>query len=198
MLVVPVVASGNAAVAKKVVDELYAWLVASSVLLGLSASVVGSSAKGAAAATSAAGASLDALMALFGAVSLLISAALLYSLSRILRGHALLPYPPYARLRGLGEEETIRLVKDAVSLYRGYRWYIALAGAILAATGAALAAIAVEESAGGEIAATLFRLVVAAIYLGYGVLDLHLERKTVLKRLAAARRLEAELSKFVE
>ena len=191
-------ASGNAAVAKKVVDELYVWLVASSVLLGLSASVVGSSAKGAAAATSAAGASLDVLLALFGAVGLLISVALLYNLSRILWGHALLPYPPYARLRELGEEETVRLVKDAVSLYRGYRWYIALAGALLAAAGAALAALAVEESAGEEIAATLFRLVVAAIYLGYGVLDLHLERKTVLKRLAAARRLEAELSKFVE
>ena len=188
-------AGNGASVAKKAIDGLFVWFVASSILLGLSASVMDYSVRGSLAATGIADVLLDASLALFGAVGLLVSATLLYNVLRILRRYSLLPY---AGARGLGDEEVVRLIKDVISLYRGYRWYIVLAGALLTATGVALMALAVEGNVIGGMGASSFRFAAAAIYFVYGVLDLYLGRRIVFRRLARAGQLEGALSRFIE
>ena len=185
-------AGGEASIARKAIDGLFVWFVASSILLGLSASVVRYSVEG---LLSAVGVPLGASLALFGAVGLLVSAALLYNILRILRRYSPLPY---AWMRGLEGEDVVRLVKDVIALYRGYRWYIALAGALLTATGAALMALAAEGIAAKGMGASSFGFAVAAVYLFYGVLDIYLEERTIFRRLAKAGQLEGALSKFIE
>ena len=194
---VPVLTESNLSTAKKVIDSLYLWLVVSSILLGLSVSMIDSLAKGVVVFTSISESLLNVLLALFGIVGLLISALLLYNILRIMWGHALLSYP-YTRLHKLNDEEIVRLIKDVITLYRGYRWYIALAGAMLSVTGVVLMAITIKESINVELWSSLFRFAVAIIYLGYGILDIYLDRKTIFKKLAITKQLEPELSKFIE
>ncbi|MEM0061845.1 MAG: hypothetical protein QXT53_08565 [Ignisphaera sp.] len=193
--------TGNGgSVAKKAIDGLSIWFVASSVLLGLSASIVGSSVRGSLMAAGITNFLFNVLLVLFGVVGLLISATLIYNILCILRRYGLLP-SPYNRIHGLDEEETIHLIKDVISLYRGYRWYIVLVGIVLTITGVVLIALillAVKEGVSGGIDAILFRFVVATIYLGYGVLDLYLERRTIFRRLARAKQIENVLSKSIK
>ncbi|MEM3973263.1 MAG: hypothetical protein QW320_02690 [Ignisphaera sp.] len=193
-------AGNGGSVAKKAIDGLSIWFVASSVLLGLSASIVGSSVRGSLMTTGITNFLFNILLALFGVVGLLISATLIYNILRILRRYGLLP-SPYNRIRGLDEEETICLIKDVISLYRGYRWYIVLVGIVLTITGAVLIALivlAVKEGVSGGIGVILFRFVVAIIYLGYGVLDLYLERRTIFRMLVRVKQIENVLSKSIK
>ena len=184
-------------VAKKVIDGLFAWFTASSILLGLSASIIDCSIKGSLAATGITDVLFNILLALFGAMGLLISAMLLYNTLHILRRYKLLP-SPYARIHGLDEEEVVRLIKDVISLYRGYRWYIVLVGTLLTITGVVLIVPAMKGIINGEIGISLFRSAVATIYFVFGILDLYLERRTIFRRLARAEQLENALSKFIK
>jgi hypothetical protein len=135
------------------------------------------------------------LLALSGVLGLLISATLIYNILCILRRYGPLPFP-YARIRGL-DEEAVHLVKDVISLYRGYRWCIVLVGIMLTTIGAvliALTVLAVKESIDREIGSGLFRFALTTIYFGYGVLDLYLERRIIFRRLARVKQIENVLS----
>ena len=179
-------------------DGLYVWLVASSLLLGLSASALGSSVSGLRTSAGLTYAALYALLALLGALGLAVSLTLLYHVVRVLRSYSLL-FTPYVGLSRLDEESAVRLMKDTVSLYRGYAPYIVAVGSLLVVAGLALAAVAVSGMLSGRLGLGegAFRLAVSLVYMGYGALELYLERSVVSGRLEAVRRAEAELSKVM-
>ena len=189
-------AGSAASAARRAVDGLYVWLVASSLLLGLSASALGSSVSGLRTAVGLTNAALYVLLALLGALGLAVSLTLLYHVVRVLRSYSLL-ITPYVGLSRLDEESAVRLMKDTISLYRGYAPYIVAVGSLLVVAGLALAAVAVSGMLNGRLGPGegAFRLVVSLVYMGYGALELYLERSVVSGRLEAVRRAEAELSK---
>ena len=191
-------AGDSAPAARRAVDGLYVWLVASSVLMGLSASALSSSVRGLTTAAGLAYVALYALLSLLGAFGLAVSLTLIYHVVRVLWSHSLLTVP-YEGLSRLDEEEAVRLIKDTISLYRGYAPYIVVAGGLLAVAGVILIAVTASWMASGRLGVGegLFRLAVSLVYLGYGALDLYLERRTVSTRLEAVRRAEAELSSAI-
>ena len=191
-------AGDSASAARRAVDGLYVWLVASSLLLGLSASALGSSVSGLRTAAGLTYAALYVLLAILGALGLVVSLTLLYHVVRLLWSHSLLTFP-YAGLSRLDEEGAVRLMKDTISLYRGYAPYIVIAGGLLAVAGVILAAVTASWIASGRLGLGegLFRLAVSLIYIGYGALSLYLERRVMSGRLEAVRRAEEELSKVM-
>ncbi len=74
-------------------------------------------------------ASINAFPVAFGIAWLPISITLLYNILRILKRHGLLT-SLFTGVRGLDEENVIPFVKDVISLYRGYRWYIVVTAAL--------------------------------------------------------------------
>ncbi len=191
-------AGDSAPAARRAVDGLYVWLVASSVLMGLSASALSSSVRGLTTAAGLAYVALYALLSLLGAFGLAVSLTLIYHVVRVLWSHSLLTVP-YEGLSRLDEEEAVRLIKDTISLYRGYAPYIVVAGGLLAVAGVILAAVTASWIASGRLGLGegLFRLAVSLIYIGYGALSLYLERRVMSGRLEAVRRAEEELSRAI-
>ena len=171
-------AGESASAARRAADGLYVWLVASSLLLGLSASVISTSVRGLATSEGLAYAALHALLALLGALGLAVSLTLMYHVVRVLRSYSLL-FAPYAGPSRLAEEGAVRLMKDAVSLYRGYAPYIVIAGGLLAVAGVILAAVTASWIASGRLGLGegLFRLAVSLVYIGYGALGLYLDSR---------------------
>ena len=187
-----------ASAARRAANGLYVWLVASSLLLGLSASVLSTSARGLMAAEGPAYSALYVLLAILGAFGLAVSLTLMYHVARVLWSNSLLTFP-YGKSSGLDEEGAVRLIKDTISLYRGYAPYIVVAGGLLAVAGVILAAVTASWIASGRLGLGegLFRLAVSLIYIGYGALDLYLERRVMSGRLEAVRRAEEELSRAI-
>ena len=98
----------------------------------------------------------------------------------------------------MDEEKLIQFIKDVVSFYRGYRWYIVALGLFSIIVGAVFVALAVEDYIAEVIGVgeLMFRLIVAAILLIYGNLDLYFEERSIARRLAKVKQLENELLKF--
>ena len=182
--------------AKKVVREIFAWFVATSISLGLSGAIISYSINTALAVIGILDILFNMFLALFGTIWLLISAILFYNIFRIIRRYALLP-SPYAKLREFDDEEVVRLIKDVVSLYRGYSWYVIFVGALLTIAGGVGVVLAVKEYITGGMYIGLFKFATTTIYLFYGILALYLEKRTVCRRLAKAKQLEDTLSKLI-
>ena len=187
-----VVVEVQGGVAGRVRAELYLWLTVASISGGVSASILGY-----AAGEALGGGGLGVLagaLALFAAGWLLVSASLAYNILRILRGYGLAPFSP----AGAGDEDVVRLVKDVVALYRGYRWHIVGVGAASVLVGAAFAALLVGWcGAGMGLGECAYRAGVAAVLIIYGVLDIYLAERSIARRLSRVRRIEDSLSRLV-
>jgi len=184
--------------ARRAVGGLFMWFLTASISLGVSASIIDYFVRKALAGSGIHGVLFDIFLALCGVLWLLVSAIVLYNILRVLWMHTLLPLPS-VRIRELDEEKLIRLIKDVVSFYRGYRWWIIALGLFSIIVGAVFVALAVKDyiSVVIGVGELMFRLIVAIILLVYGSLDLYLEEKSIARRLAKVKQLEDELSKFI-
>ncbi|BEP17924.1 hypothetical protein PYJP_12760 [Pyrofollis japonicus] len=187
----------EAAIGKRVVREILAWFTISSISLALSGSIASYFAGKALESTCILETLFNVFSALFGAIWFLISAILTYSIWRLLRKYMLLP-SPYERLRELDEEKTAQLIKDVVSLYRGYRLHLAVVGALLTITGAIGTILAIREYIAEKTYESLIKFAAATVYLFYGLLELYLEKRTICRRLAKAQQLEDLLSELIK
>ena len=188
----------RAAIAMEAIGELIIWFVTVSISLGVSASIIDYFVRKALAGSCISEVLFGIFLALCGVVWLLVSVTILYNILRVLWIHALLPFPS-VRIRRLDEEKLIRFIKDVVSFYRGYRWYIVVLGLFSVIVGAVFVALAVEDYIAEVVGVGefTFRLIVAAILLIYGNLDLYFEERSIAKRLARVKQLEDDLSKFI-
>jgi len=184
----------RAAIAMEAIGELIIWFVTVSISLGVSASIIDYFVRKALAGSCISEVLFGIFLALCGVVWLLVSVTILYNILRVLWIHALLPFPS-VRIRRLDEEKLIRFIKDVVSFYRGYRWYIVVLGLFSVIVGAVFVALAVGDYIAKVIGVgeLMFRLIVATILLVYGNLDLYLEEKSIARRLAKVKQLENEL-----
>ncbi|GEM_PF-3892373 len=107
-------------VAKKVSGELSVWCVMSSISLGISASIIGDAIRAVLAYPQIYQVLVNVFLVSFGVIWFLLSVMLLYNIWNIERKHG---YFLLLRLKKnlLSTNEVIDLVKDAISLYRGYR-----------------------------------------------------------------------------
>ena len=92
-----------------------------------------------------------------------------------------------------------RFLKDVVSFYRGYRWYIVALGLFSIIVGAVFIALVAEDYIAEVIGVSrlMFRLIVATILLIYSSLDLYFEERSIARMLVKVKQLENELSKFI-
>lgn len=183
---------------RRAVGELFMWFLTASISLGVSVSIIDYFVWRALAGSGIHEVLFDIFLALCGVLWLLVSAAVLYDILRVLWTHALLPFPS-VRIHELDEEKLIRFIKDVVSFYRGYRWCIVVLGLFSIIVGAVFVALAVEDYIAEVIGVGefMFRLIVATILLIYGNLDLYFEERSIARRLAKVKQLENELSKFI-
>jgi hypothetical protein len=185
--------------AKKALNELFAWFIAASISCGVSASIISYSLNDALSNRDLSILLADALLTAFAAIWLLLSATMIYHILRIMKAHGVTPVT-WSRIQGLSEEESADVIKDAVSLYRGYRWSVVAIGVALTAAGAVCDALAIWLFLTGAIPVTelLFRLGAGALMILYGALDLYLERVSIAKRLARVRVIEQRLHELIE
>ena len=196
-LVVRVVVKEVAVAVRKALNELLTWSVVASISLGVSASVINYGIIKA--LEGASNPLINTLLILFGAVWLLISATLMYNILRILRRYGFLHLIKYGGGR-LGSNELMKFLKDAISLYRGYRWYIVAIGVTSAVVGLVFAVLTMHAYLIGSLSTNelLFKLAVATTLLFYGILDVYIEERSIGKRLARVKVVEDKLMEFLQ
>jgi len=195
-LVLAVAGEGLVRVAKKVSSELLLWCATSSISLGVSASVIANSVRALLAHQQVL---INAFLAPLGTIWFLLSATLLYNAIRIEWRHR------YSLLllhegRVLSDDEVVRLVKDTVSLYRGYRWYLVLVGVLALGAGAVMIALSVHGCIAGfmGVGESVFRFSVGLLVAFFAATTLYLEEVFMAGKLARVRFFEAMLSELLE
>ena len=103
------------------------------------------------------------------------------------------------RGRVLSDGEVVRLVKDTVSLYRGYRWYLVLVGVLALGARAVMIALSIHGCVAGfmGVGESVFRFSVGLL-VAFFATTLYLEEVFMAGKLARVRSFEAVLSELLE
>ena len=186
------------ALTRRVSNELMLWFVMSSISLGISASVVSDAVKEMMTRPPVQQVLANALLTAFGAGWFLLSLTLIHNIWRVKRKHGF--FLAVRLRRVLSAESVADFVKDAISLYRGYRWLIVSVGVIALAVGASMVAYSVYYYVAGvtEVSEFLFRLFIGVVVFSYAALSIYAEEVFMARKLAKVRSVEYRLSEFLK
>ncbi len=100
----------------------------------------------------------------------------------------------------MSAESVADFVKDAISLYRGYRWLIVSIGVIALVVEASMVAYSVFYNVAGvtEVSEFLFRLFIGIAVFSYAALSIYVEEVFMARKLAKVRLVEGRLSEFLK
>jgi len=186
------------ALTRRVSNELMLWFVMSSISLGISASIISDAVKNVMTHPPVQQVLANALLTAFGAGWFLLSLTLIHNIWRVKRKHGF--FLAVRLRRVLSAESVADFVKDAISLYRGYRWLIVSVGVIALAVGASMVAYSVYYYVAGvtEVSEFLFRLFIGVVVFSYAALSLCVEEVFMARKLAKVRSVEDRLSEFLK
>ena len=187
------------ALTRRVSNELMLWFVMSSISLGISASIISDAVKNVMTHPPVQQVLANALLTAFGAGWFLLSLTLIHNIWHVKRKHGFF-LAVRLRRRVLSAESVADFVKDAISLYRGYRWLIVSVGVIALAVGASMVAYSIYYYVAGvtEVSEFLFRLFIGVVVFSYAALSLCVEEVFMARKLAKVRSVEGRLSEFLK
>jgi len=186
-------------ITKKVIGELFTWFVLSAISCGISTSIVRYFIEVSLAHPHIYQILISISMISFGIFWFLISAILLYRIWSTMRKYVCLPFFR-VRVRELSIDEVTCFIKDVVSLYRGYRWYIIIIGILALITGITFMMLSTQEYIARVMSMSefIFRFSIGFLTFFYGFIGLYLEEVFIAKKLAKVKYFENKLSKFLE
>ncbi len=183
---------------RRITSELMVWFIMASISLGISASLIGETAKSLRTYTTPHQFLVNTVLMGLATGWLILSLTLFINILRIDAKHGYFIAVKFRRYVP-STKEVVSLAKDVISLYRGYRWLIVVVSTLILIAGLLMLFYSTYYYITSKLGINefLFRLFIGLITTSYATLSLYLEEKSIARRLAKVKSVEVELSKLL-